>query len=225
MVLGPHDAVNGASSAKPKKMPKVSSMMTVTMRELAKQEREWEEARLRRRQKRKEGTADSGTSGAKASSVAPGTPGSVAPEGEKAMTKKELKKSQQLKQAEANSHMNQNMTSSMFAGLGGKTNLFGKNKKAKTYDWMNVGRGGSGTSTPTKGTPGGGKGTNGAAVQSPGSMALTTEGRNRLGTWREDKEKGRNIQLRDWVAVLERDGREGKALQQAYLNLDASNPK
>jgi hypothetical protein len=217
--------MNGEVGAKRKKMPKVSSLMTVTMRELAKQEREWEEARLRRRQKRKEGTADSTGSSAKAGNAAPGTPGSVAPDGEKTMTKKELKKSQLLKQAEANSHMNQNMTSSMFAGLGGKSSLFGKKNKAKTYDWMNVGRGGSGTSTPTKGAPGGGKGVNGAAASSPGSMALTTEGRNRLGTWREDKEKGKNIQLRDWVAVLERDGREGKALQQAYLNLDSSNPK
>ncbi|KAK5998097.1 hypothetical protein PT974_00469 [Cladobotryum mycophilum] len=210
----------------PAKLPKISSYMTLTMREMARQEREWEEARLRRRQRRKEGTVDAGTSVSRSGSVAPGTPGSVAPDSEKAMTKKEQKKNQAAKAAEASSHANQNITSSMFAGLGGKGSLFGKKKSGKTYDWMNVGRGGSGASTPTKSTPGPGKGPIGTpGTPSPASMAMTTEGRNRLGTWREDKEKGKNIQLRDWITVLERDGREAKSLQHAYLQLDNSNPK
>lgn len=196
------------------------------MREMARQEREWEEARLRKRQQRKDGIPDSGGSQSRSGSVAPGTPGSVAPDPEKAMTKKEMKKNQAMKAAEANSHANQNMTSSMFAGLGGKGSLFGKKKSGKTYDWMNVGRGGSGTSTPTRATPGSGKGPNGApGTPTSTNVAMTTEGRNRLGTWREDKEKGKNIQLRDWVTILERDGREPKALQHAYIHLDASNPR
>jgi hypothetical protein len=143
------------------------------------------------------------------------------------MSKKEMKKNQALKAAEANSHANQNMTSSMFAGLGGKSTLFGKKKSGKTYDWMNVGRGGSGASTPTKTAAGAGKGSGGGAGggQAQQNLAMTTEGRNRLGTWREDKEKGKNIQLRDWVVVLERDGREAKALQQAYVHLDSSTPR
>lgn len=191
-------------------MPKIASYLTVTMREAARQEREWEEARLRRRQKRRDGIVDTGTPST------PGTPGSVAPDGEKAPTKKELKKSQALKAAEANSHANQNMTSSMFAGLGGRSGLFGK-KKAKSYSWMSAGQG-SGTSTPTKGGGGSGGGGPGAAPVA----ALTSEGRNRLGTWREDKERGKDIQLRDWVTVLERDGREHKTLQHAYMHLDSS---
>lgn len=210
----------------PAKVPKISSFMTTTMRELARQERDWEEARLRKRQQRKDGIPDAGTTTSRSGSVAPGTPGSVAPEPEKAMTKKEIKKNQALKAAEANSHANQNMTSSMFAGFGGKGGLFGKKKTGKTYDWMNVGRGGSGTSTPTRTAAGGGKGLgSGPGAAAPGNLALTTEGRNRLGTWREDKEKGKNVQLRDWVAALERDGRESKVLQRAYIRLDASNPK
>ncbi|KID91394.1 proteinrelated to tpa inducible protein [Metarhizium guizhouense ARSEF 977] len=219
------DAGLGNGAKPPKKLSKISSFMTLTMRELARQEREWEEARLRRRQKRKDGVGDAATP-SRSGSMAPGTPGSVAPESDKPMTKKEMKKSQALKAAEANSHANQNLTSSMFAGLGGKSSLFGKKKGAKTYDWMNVGRGGSGASTPTKAAGGGGKGINGTpGAISAANVAMTTEGRNRLGTWREDKEKGKNIQLRDWVVVLERDGRESKALQQAYIHLDASNPK
>ncbi|EGR52086.1 uncharacterized protein TRIREDRAFT_2441 [Trichoderma reesei QM6a] len=224
----PADTNDTSVKQPPAKLPKIASYVTLTMRDLARQEREWEEARLRRRQLRKEGMSDGAPSASRAGSAAPGTPGSVAPETEKAMTKKELKKTQAMKAAEASSHANQNLTSSMFAGLGGKGSLFGKGKKGKTYDWMNVGRGGSGASTPTRAAPGpGGKGPNGVpgAAASPGNMALTTEGRNRLGTWREDKEKGKNIQLRDWITVLERDGREAKALQHAYIHLDSSNPK
>lgn len=141
------------------------------------------------------------------------------------MTKKETKKAQAQRLAEASSHANQNMTSSMFAGMGGRTGLFGKKKKNKTYDWMK-GSAGSGTSTPTK-TGGGSSiaGPNGTPGTPTGGGGLTTEGRNRLGTWREDKEKGKNIQLRDWVTVLERDGRESKALQRAYMKLDYSAPR
>jgi hypothetical protein len=129
------------------------------------------------------------------------------------------------KAAEASNHANQNLTSTLFAGLGGKGSLFGKKKQGKTYDWMNVGRG-SGTNTPSRGTPGGGKGPNApGGTPASGSVMLTTEGRNRLGTWREDREKGRNIQLRDWVHALERDGREGRALQRAYTELDLSGPR
>lgn len=219
------DAAGLGNNPPPKKLPKISSHMTTTMRELARQEREWEEARLRTRQRRKDGIPESGNTTSRAGSVAPGTPGSVAPEPEK-LTKKEMKKNQAMKAAEANSHANQNITSSMFAGLGGKGNLFGKKKTGKTYDWMNVGRGGSGPATPARSSTGPGKGPGGSAASpSQASMAMTTEGRNRLGTWREDKEKGKNIQLRDWVIVLERDGREARALQRGYLVLDASNPK
>ncbi|KAL7762061.1 hypothetical protein ACKLNR_008596 [Fusarium oxysporum f. sp. zingiberi] len=217
------DAAGLTNGAPPVKLPKVSSYMTTTMRDLARQERDWEEARLRKRQKRKDGIPDSGATTSRAGSVAPGTPGAVAPEAPKAMTKKEMKKNQQMKAAEIDSHQSQNTTSSLFAGFGGKSGLFGKKKAGKTYDWMTRG---SGTSTPTRNAPGAGKGLGGlGAAPAPANMAMTTEGRNRLGTWREDKEKGRNIQLRDWVSVLERDGREGKALQKAYLYLDASNPK
>lgn len=194
------------------------------MREMAKTEREWEESRLRRRRQRKEGPASSVATPTRAGSTAPGTPGSVAPDpSEKSMTKKEAKKNQAMKAAEAHSHANQNLTSNMFAGLGSTGKLW--NKKGKSYGWMNAGRGGSGTSTPTPNTPGAGK--SGGAGGSPAlaNLALTTEGRNRLGTWREDKEKGKNIQLRDWVVALERDGREVRALHHAYAHLDESTPR
>lgn len=144
----------------------------------------------------------------------------MAPEPDlKAPTKKEQKKKQEAKLNEAASHESANATSSKFLGGGG--GLFGKKKK---YSWMTGGgTAGSGASTParimTQGLPG-----------TPGSIAaapekLTSEGARRLGAWREDHEKGMHIQLRDWISVLEDDGKEKIALQKAYAALDDSNPK
>lgn len=198
------DEMNGVTNPKPVKLQKIGCVMTQTMRDLAKQEREWEEARLRRR-KRKGAAADG----------APATPTSAgaAPDGEKSMTKREMNKMIAAKAAEASSHANQNITSSMFAGLG-RSNLFGK-KKAKSYDWMNKGGNGngSGANTPAKASLG--------PVDMPSTpTALTADGRNRLGTWREDRSQGQRIQMRDWVTVLEADGREPMTLQHAYLRLE-----
>lgn len=192
---------------------KFSNEVVNALRASASKERDFEEARLRKRQARSnpDGTSRQG-------SVAPGTPGSVAPEpNEKAPTKKEIKKKQEAKINEAASHDSANATSSKFLGGGG--GLFGKKKK---YSWM-TGGAGSGTSTPAKLMTQGLPGTPGGASAAPDK--LTTEGARRLGTWREDHEKGKHVQLRDWIAVLEDDGREKKALQKAYVALDDSQPK
>jgi hypothetical protein len=213
------------AAANAAKLQKISSTNTIaaTIREIGRTERDWEEARLRKRNARKEGPTEGSAPASRAGSVAPATPGSVAPEAEKAPTKKELKKNQAAKQAEAASHASQNLTSSLFAGLGRSGGLFGK-KSGKSYSWMNAGSG-SGASTPTRlSTPGPG-GRPASVSVAPVNLPLTAEGRNRLGTWREDKEKGKNIQLRDWISTLEADGVEVKALQDAYNRLDSSGPK
>lgn len=199
----------------------MASSMSGMMRDLGRTERDWEEARLRRRQDRKDGIKDSSTS--RATSVAPGTPGGSAPDGEKAMTKKEQKRLEAARKAEANSHVNQNLTSGKFLGTkpGG---LFGK----KSYSWMTGG--GSGANTP-KGGAGGGKTGGGTpapgAPTTPAQSILTVEGSaaRRPGAWREDKDKGKNVQLRDWVSALEEDGIEFRALQRAYNDLDTSGPR
>lgn len=190
------------------------------MREVTRVDRDWEEARLRKRNARAEGTKDSATP-SRAGSVAPGTPGATPSEGgSKKETKKEQRKAAASKAAEASNHVSQNITSSMFVGKAG--GLFGKKK----YDWMNP-KGRSGASTPARaGTPGAGGTTGGG----PGggqaeNMPLTTESRTRLGNWREDKEKGRGIQLRDWIGALEADGVDGAVLQKAYDKLDTSGPR
>ena len=152
--------------------------------------------------------------------MVPGTPGSIVPEiPDKPPTKKEMKKKAEAKTSEAASHAAANVTTTQF--LGGRSGMFGKKK---TYSWMTAGGSGSGTSTPgriiTQGL-----GTSGGPVANPGPEKLTADGVRRLGAWREDGDKGRNVQIRDWIMVLEDDGREKKALQKAYTWLDLSEPK
>lgn len=195
---------------------KMSNLVVSALRKAAQLERDQEEARLKKRAARNAGETIS-----RQGSVMPGTPGSIAPESsEKAPTKKELKKKAEAKTNEAASHAAANATTTQFLGGGG--GLFGKKKK---YGWMTSGGPASGASTPgrimTQGLPG----TSGGAVVSAAPERLTSDGARRLGTWREDKEKGRGIQIRDWVTVLEGDGREKKALQMAYTCLDSSEPK
>lgn len=198
---------------------KLGNELVTSMRGEALRERESEESRLRKRLDR--AARASGDMSSRHSSVIPGTPGSVAPDtSEKVPTKREAKKKADAKQNEAASHAAANVTTAQFLGGGG--GLFGKKKK---YSWMTGGGGpsSSGTGTPgrinTQGLPG----TPGGAPVAP--ERLTVEGARRLGTWREDYEKGMGIQLRDWVSVMEEDGREKRALQKAYPLLDNSDPK
>lgn len=194
----------------------MANAVVTSLRKAALKEREFEEARLKKRAAREQGETIS-----RQSSVLPSTPGSIAPEiSEKAPTKKELKKKAEAKTNEAASHAAANVTTAQFLGGGG--GLFGKKKK---YSWMSSGGSASGASTPgrimTQGLPG----TPAGLVATAAPERLTSDGARRLGTWREDKEKGRGVQIRDWVTVLEGDGREKKALQMAYTCLDSSEPK
>ncbi|KAI1417977.1 hypothetical protein F5Y13DRAFT_150258 [Hypoxylon sp. FL1857] len=178
-----------------------------------------EESRLRKRLKRMEESAakkdNEGADGqSRAGSVAPGTPGSIAPEsGEtsKPPTKKESKKAAKLAEA---SSTTVNATLGLFAG--------GKKKK---YSWMtNSGGPGSGASTPRHSTVGapGTPGSTASAAKKAAQGPLTKPGVTQLGQFREDSEKGKNIQLRDWVVVLEERGFDARSLQQAYDILDRS---
>lgn len=182
-----------------------------SLREAANVERNFEEKRLAKRQ----GRPVDGVAVARSASIAPGTPGSVAPEPSmKPLTKKEREKQDKGKQSLVDSHAQANATTATF--------LFGGKKKNK-YSWMDSGAG-SGASTPGRintqlpGTPGG----IGGAIE---KQRLTADGKNRMGGFREDKDGGRLVQLRDFLAVLENDGREKKTLQRTYAWLDAPKPK
>jgi len=201
------------------KIGTASSGLTVVLLEDGKAERDLEEIRLRKRQRRSEkGTESEVVS--RSASAAPGTPGVVAPEPEKVPTKKELKAKSQAasKLAEQNTTTSANRTSLAF--LGG----FGSKKKGKQYSWMQAA---SGASTPNRAqTPGAPVTPSVTGAPRPTAPSrLTLDGRQRFGVFREDAEKGKNIQLRDWVVALEGDGNDLKALQAAYDKLDASNPK
>lgn len=189
--------------------------MTV-LRSVATKEQNSEESRHRKRSERAGGGAQ------RQASIAPGTPGSIAPESnEKIPTKKEQKKKAEAKVSEAATHAAANMTTAQFLGGGGRS-VFGKKKKGG-YSWLEGGSA-SGASTPgrinTQGLPG-----TPAASGPPPVEKFTVDGVRRLGIWREDKEKGRDIQMRDWTCILEADGRAKKTLQKAYLFLDQSDPK
>ncbi|KAI3338503.1 hypothetical protein F4824DRAFT_459455 [Ustulina deusta] len=184
--------------------------------EFGKRSQSAEEGRLRKRQKRLEKSAEKDKEGAEAGSrsgsAAPGTPGSIAPDGgdAKALSKKEGKKAA-AKAAESSSGTTVNATLSIFTG--------GKKKK---YSWMNSGAG-SGASTPrsqgTSGVPSGA----GSSATKAGRGPLTRAGVAYLGQFREDSEKGKNIQLRDWIVVLEDRGLDPRSLQIAYDKVDKSD--
>lgn len=174
-------------------------------------DREFEEARLLKRQSRLTGD---GTP--RAGSLAPGTPGSVAPEpAAKSLTKKEREKQDRGKQSVADSHAQANATTQRF--------IFG-NKTKNKYSWMNGGAGsGSGTTTPNRLNTQGLQGTPGVLPGAPPEkQMLTAEGSKKWGLHREDrKDQPLLIEMRDVVVVLEHDGKELKALQEGYAWLDA----
>ncbi len=190
-----------------------------TLRGLAQGERISEEARLARRSRRTAGSTTS-AEGSKASTPGPGAGGGLlgerAPEVEvKKMTKKELAK-HSTKESEAYAHSEANKTANRMLGGG---SLFGKKKG---YSWMKQGAT-SGTSTPSRLDTGvGGPST----VDIPGTgsagSALLGTGR-RFGEWREDRERGAGVQIRDWVSVLEADGKEKKSLTRAYSRLKSKD--
>ncbi|KAI1741012.1 hypothetical protein F4680DRAFT_416910 [Xylaria scruposa] len=182
--------------------------------QLVKQTQSAEEGRLKKRQKRLEKSAEKEKEGAEAGSrsgsVAPGTPGSIAPDGgdTKALSKKEGKKAA-AKAAESSSGTTVNATLSLFTG--------GKKKK---YSWMSAG---SGANTPrAPGTIGAPAGTGGSGARA-GRGPLTKAGVQHVGQVREDSEKGKNIQLRDWIVVLEDRGMDSRSLQIIYGNVDQSD--
>ena len=200
------------------------------LRGIASKERSAEEARLTKRAK-KASTGPTSADGSKSNSVAPGTPGSSggavgggllgerAPEvgDTKKLTKKEQAKLHSAKIDEAHQHRSANSTANHMLNSG--------RRYGKTYSWMNLGSGsagGSGASTPTRlSTVGGGLGgVAGTMLDGVGGGLLTggAAGR-RLGEWREDRDKGAGIQLRDWARVLETESKEKMSTARVLASL------
>lgn len=168
------------------------------MQRISETERAQEEERLKKRQRRE---------GIKSGSAFPSTSGAlseVAPEVEKKGGKAKDKLDASARKAlETQQHATTTKTMNMALGIG------------KQKSWM------------TKGTDTGHVNTflqkPNATAQTPKAGASNANGltstlpKNRVfGEFREDKEAGAGIQLRDIVAILENDGKEKRALQRAY---------
>ncbi|KAI9730272.1 MAG: hypothetical protein M1834_006036 [Cirrosporium novae-zelandiae] len=221
-----HSEANIRSATTPRAQSNPISLpnaLASTLRSLTSTARNFEEARIARRNRRTSSAPADGAPSRANSISTPGTPGTpggpglIAPDAleYKKPTKKELKRQAELRATEAQQHEHTNATVAM--ALGGIT--------SKKYDWLNkakkapgsgfgtgVGMGrlntnvgsGSGTSTP-KGNAG------------PGGLPPGTG--SRIGEFREDGRKGEGLQMRDLLVVMEADGKEKKTLTRALLKL------
>ncbi|KAG2421077.1 hypothetical protein HFD88_000693 [Aspergillus terreus] len=129
----------------------------------------------------------------------------------KGLTKKEAKKLMDAKASEAQQHQQSVETARLATNSMISGRVFGTKKQ---YSWLQRGPAtGSGfsspsrvsTTTPSAGSDKGGRSGEPAAVST-----------KRLGTFREDKEKGSGVQLRDILFMLELDGRGSRHVQKAY---------
>ncbi|KAI9797358.1 MAG: hypothetical protein M1833_005538 [Piccolia ochrophora] len=206
-----------------------------TLRTSSFQERSTEDARAAKRARKSSSVGPGGSSdaGGRSGTSAPSTPGPSTPGGgaigerapeapepttTKKLSKKEMAKQQSARLDEAVQHKSANSTAAMMLGIksGG---LFGK-KKTSGYSWMTGGAGGpSGANTPTRINTGVGGAGAGAEAGGAGGSALGGVAGRRVGEWREDRDKGAGIQMRDWASAVEADGKEQRSLASALLGL------
>ncbi|KAK5693846.1 hypothetical protein LTR17_024972 [Elasticomyces elasticus] len=233
------DGAGGENSTTPQPMPTVSfqSMVAKKLREVAKADEAAELSRVRKREARQR--AQALKDAAASDDPMADAPPDVIPELPK-ITKKELaRKEKEAKQGrEANSAANINSTIALATG----------GKKKRQYGWMTGGaaaepsnrfketapKSSSGAVTPVgkvegPGSPvvGGGGGVGGVrgGVDDFTAIGIAAPAKAaEWGEWREDSGvggEGRKVQGRDWVVVLERDGRlgGGKALQRFFTGV------
>lgn len=235
----PSPPISNEDSSKQQPLPTVafpkSSSITQALTSLARRDRAAEEARLKLRKaraaKKAAQAAAAATSTPDSSGIAdgpltpteggkikllPGMIGERAPEAK--TSKKELARQAKQDMSDEVATRNANSTASMqLGGLG------------KSYSWMTSGRGaGSKTSTPSRGANrasgnslGGSGGASGHGKQQIDGWPSKDR---KLGEWREDGVDGKGIQLRDWIGVLEMDGRERKTLGWAFARLEGVIP-
>lgn len=131
--------------------------------------------------------------------------------GQKGLSKKEARKLMDAKASEAQQHQQSVETARMQTQTMMSGGMFGKKK---TYSWLQRGPStGSGFSTPSRNNPTTPTANSDKTARPGDSATIPTK---RLGTWREDKEKGAGIQVRDILFMLETDGRASRHIQKAY---------
>lgn len=242
----PRTTSNIHPGAPPAEDPTISFSSTITshLRDLAIRDRDAEHERVRKRQQRAQRAASANDPDAintaipdvpsssaagtptGASTPAPIDPGSqIAPEIK--ITKKERERQAKLGQTEEVLHKNANTTAAMQLGFG---------RKNKKYSWMTGGQPAAPVNPYKPSSKSAASSSSAAAAAVNGNGASKSPGgapekavdkalqvrERKWGGWREDGIEGRGIQVRDWAVVLEKDGREKKALQRCLLSLDST---
>lgn len=202
------------SEPRPQTIPTSSyqSKLQAHLRDLAQRDFEREQARIRKRKARRSAAANEPAEEPTVpTDTTPATTTAPAPV---KMTKKEQNRQAKEKSShtEAENQQRTNQTAAMMTGLG---------KKAKKYDWMTGGASAMPTNRYFK--PAAAPAatvdkadeakTDGDAAKKEGEKARVPE----WGDWREGESAG--IDIRDWVLVLERDGRDKMALERACLRM------
>lgn len=236
ILSGPNSNLTIDDSASPVPTVSFSESLSKHLVTLAIRDRDAEKERVRKRQERaKRAAAANNEDGTVPAPVdVPASSNAATPTGaatpmpdaatqaapDKPLTKKERERQAKAGQTEEVLHKNANTTAAMQLGMGKK----GKKK----YSWMSGGAPAV-PSNPYKAAPkpatspmmnGASSGKSPAGVAESGVDRALQVRERKWGGWREDGIEGRGIQIRDWVMVLERDGREKKALQKALLGLD-----
>ena len=200
-------------SSTPQRTTSYAGSLNATLRNIAARDKAAEAARIKKREARRRAAENNPDAANGAETAAPDASAEIPK-----MTKKEqIKAQKESKASDAALHQTTNQTAAMMTGGG----------KKKKYSWMTGGSAAvptnrfakptpsgsaSGTATPTKREPDAG-----AAASNAVAVATTKETKApEWGDWREEGPGGKGVQIRDWVMVLERDGREKKALEKCY---------
>jgi len=194
----------------------------MAMRQLKQKEWEADQDRQRKKARREQAATGNTPISGGGGDTTPGTPGGDLPGmGERKISVKESKKQAASKIEEAASHRAANATANMM--MGGFGGFGGLRKKKKTYSWMTTGGtapGGGGMGGPARPGPVGAIDTSVGQINTGPELGNLTWTGQRLGVWREDGERGKAIQIRDWVGALEGDGRvTRKGIIKAYLRM------
>lgn len=175
------------------------------LQKIAKEERAHEEERLAKRQRR---AAKTGANGAGSDTTGPSD---IAPDVD---TKKGNKNREAVskKVNEAAQHAATTKTMNMALGFGSRA----------TPSWMKKGADTTHSNPflPNKAKAGAQGSKVGASNTNAAGSGLPKS--REFGQFREDKETGSGIQLRDLISVLEHDGKEKKGVQRAYSRLGAA---
>ena len=218
------------ASSTPQRTIAYAGLLNARLRELAEKDKAAEKDRLARREKRKRAAeagpnGDSATTPAETPAEANGTADTPAPV--KLTKKEQMRQAKERNSAtDAQAHSTTNQTAALMA-LG---------KKGSRYSWMSGGASSlptnrfakstaSGTATPTAKAESGPTTPGAAAMARVGSGMGQEDKGVAWGDWSEKGKGGEDVQMRDWLLVLERDGKERVAMERAMLSLGREQEK